>query len=197
MAAHSCRLLAGAAIAFALALPQASPADWVSQADPGTLAIAPQFEGQEIPGAFRRFEVVLAGRPGVDDHATLTVRVDIASASFDDGDVEEEVAGPDWFDFARFPEAEFRSDRIEPDADRGFRATGRLTIKGRTTALTLPFRFRVEGATARIAGAVVLDRRSFDIGSGDWATDDSIGFEVPVRYDARLRRADVHRVFYV
>lgn len=177
--------------ALLASLPAAAAAEaWRSAEEPGTLAFTPTFEGQDIPGAFRRFEVRLDGAPGTDRDATLVVCVDITSVSFDDDDVQAEVTGPDWFDAARFPTANFESQRIAQDAGGAWRAEGRLTLKGATRPLTLPFRFEGGQEDARISGTVVLDRRSFGIGAGDWSADDSIGFAVPVRFEARLRRDD-------
>ena len=37
-------------------------------------------------------------------------------------------------------------------------------------------------------GEVVVDRTQFDVGSGEWATGETIGIEVRVRFDLVLER---------
>ena len=60
------------------------------------------------------------------------------------------MTGPDWFHSGRFPGAVFRSARIAKSGDGGWRAEGRLTIKGVTRPLTLPFRFEAEEVVAEV-----------------------------------------------
>ncbi len=168
----------------------ASAGRWVSAPEPGVLAFTPRFEGQEIPGRFGQFTVQLATPPGREIPTALTVRVEISSAAFEDGDVQDEASGPDWMDVAQYPAAAFRSETIEATADGAWIARGQLTLRGVTRPVALPFRFEVGADTARITGAVVLDRRAFGIGAGEWAEDDSIAFDVSVNFDARLARDD-------
>lgn len=163
-------------------------AGWHSVAGQSHLRFIVTFEGAEAPGEFRRFEVCLGSEPGGPDAARLKVRVDVASADMDSSDLNEAIAEPDWFDAGSFPQALFVSERIEPSGGNGFVAQGTLTLKGTSRPVDVPFAWRDGGATRVMSGELVLERGAFGIGSGEWATAESIGQVVTVRFEVTLER---------
>jgi polyisoprenoid-binding protein YceI len=61
----------------------------------------------------------------------------------------------------------------------GFEARGTLRLRGAEVPVVLPFTLEIADDTARMAGALTLDRRDFGMGAsyGDEAT---VGFAVQV-----------------
>ena len=92
----------------------------------------------KVRGKFSDFTVQLNFDAA--DPAASSLRAVIKPASIDTGiaDRDEHLRSPDFFDVAKFPEAVFESTRIEK-AGAGFVAHGRLTIRGVTRELDLPF----------------------------------------------------------
>jgi len=171
-----------AAIAF-LALAQCALADevsWVSRPDTSELAFAAWFDGEKLPGKFNAFRArMITGESG--DPAALTVQVELASADMNDREVNAELAEPDWFHTAAFPRAEFSSDRIRP-AESGFVAVGHLRLKGIERALEIPLDWQRTGDAATLSGTVLLSRRQWQIGGGEWAEEARLEDRVELRY---------------
>ena len=160
-------------------------AEWRSDPNASTLDFVPTYDGQDIPGTFHSFLVRTDLDPDRPAGASLDVRVNVASADMDDEDINTEIATPVWFSSDRFPEAHFFSDYILP-AEDGFTARGRLRLKGAEREITVPFTFAPNAQGALMEGEVRLDRSDFDIGSGTWADDDTIGFAVTVTFSVQL-----------
>ena len=168
-----------------LLLPLAAQAGWRSVAGESTLEFVPSYEGTELPGRFGRFEVHFDFDPAAPAAACLIVTVEAASADMDDADLNEGIAGPDFFHFAEFPTARFESRSVRA-AGTGFVAAGELELKGSIQPVEVPFAWRREGGRAVMDGSLTLSRHAFGIGAGDWAQDDTIGERVGVRFHVVL-----------
>ncbi len=160
--------------------------DW--QVTDGTLQIVVRQLGTDVTGSFENWTADIT----FDDTAPLgqvgRVEVTVAIGSLTLGSVTSQALGVDYFDAQTHPTAVFFGVLIALDDDR-FEATGSLTIKGQSIPLTLPFTLDIADATARMAGQVTLDRRSFGI--GDTMTDEaSLGFGVDVRVALTAQRTD-------
>lgn len=188
------RLLA--ALCCAGASPLAAAADWRMDAAASKLEFVASFERAPAPGVFREFQAQVRLDPA--DLAASRIEVDIAVTSADMGhaDVNRAIRGPEWFDFARFPQAAFRSAELRPvpmtAADGGasrYLARGTLDLKGVQQAVEVPFTWRETADAATMEGELTLQRGSFGIGLGEWAATRVIGPEVRVKFKLRLNKA--------
>ena len=161
--------------------------EWRKQ-DQGELLFEPTWEGEMVPGRFTGFDVSLDTGEGGVTGATLEVTVNLGSADMDDPDINEAIAGSEWFDIGRFPVATYKSDSIETDPDGGHVAKGHLDLKGVRLPVTVPFQWTESNDRAEMSGEVVIDRTRFSVGSGEWANDDPIGTAVRVRFSVALER---------
>ena len=159
---------------------------WTSQASGSHLQFVVSYEGQEVAGRFHVFQVRLAFNPDDLNSAVLEVLVDIDSADMDSEDLNSEILKPDWFAAGQFPQARFSSDAIMANGGNAFIANGTLRLKGIDKAIEVPFTWSVDNAQAQLRGEVELQRTDFAIGSGDWASGDTIGTAVKVRYQVSL-----------
>ncbi|GGC06034.1 polyisoprenoid-binding protein [Marinobacterium zhoushanense] len=182
------KMLWGAILLFLFSWP-ASAADWRMVPDASRLTFESSYQGEAVPGQFRRFQAELTLDPDQPEDATLDVEVDISSADMSSSELDEGVATEEWFDVARYPQAEFHSRQIRRIDSEHYVATGTLNLKGTRRDIELPFRFNADGQMAQMSGELKLQRLWFDIGSGDWSTDELFGFDVQVRFDVRWRRA--------
>ena len=178
-------------IASALVLTIAGAAafagEWRMQGE-GELLFQPTWEGEPVPGRFGEFDV----RVDTDDHglagAELAVTVNLESADMDDPDINEAIAGAEWFAVSEHPVATYTSDSIESAGDGTYLASGHLALKGVRLPVDVPFSWNAEDDRAEMSGDVVIDRTRFDVGSGEWASGDTIGTEVRVRFNVTLER---------
>jgi polyisoprenoid-binding protein YceI len=99
------------------------------------------------------------------------------------------IGGADWFDFARFPQAEFHAAEISrTDAGR-YLARGMLRVKGVQRPVEVPFSWSEGSDAARLEGEFIVKRSVFGIGTGEWAGTDVIGADVKIRFSVRMRKS--------
>lgn len=156
--------------------------------DEGTLLFEPTWEGEVVPGRFESFDVQLDTGDGGVAGARLDVTVCLDSADMDDPDINEAIADSEWFAVAAHPVATFASDSIEAAGKGSYVASGHLELKGVRLPVSVPFSWSESGDRAAMKGELVIDRTRFNVGSGEWATGETIGTEVRVRFDLVLER---------
>ena len=168
--------------------PAAEPAEWRLDQANSELGFVATYEGVGFKARFEKFAARIdfdAERPGAGRYEVL---IQVASLNSRSRDRDEGMRDTEWFAAAKHPVARFETTAIEQLAPGSYQATGDLTIKRTTRSIQLPFTWTQEGNTARLRAEVTLDRTTFDIGSGDWATDSTIGFQVEVVGDLALTR---------
>lgn len=161
---------------------------WAAEAQP----IAPA--GSQIGFTFKQYGVGVDvefkrfsgdARFDPDDPAAsrAIVAVEVASVSTGDEDADAEVVKPTWLDAARFPSARFESTRVRALGGGRYEADGRLTLKGTTREVTVPFILNsAADGTLVISGGFPVRRSDFKIGEGDWSTFDVVADEVSVHF---------------
>ena len=83
---------------------------------------------------------------------SLEVTIDVTSADMKVADVNKAIAGAEWFDVARFPQARFQATDIRRvDAGR-YLARGTLALKGVQQPVEVPFSWTRSADTARMEG---------------------------------------------
>jgi polyisoprenoid-binding protein YceI len=173
-----------------LLLPRATLAeDWQIAAQGSQLRFVARYQGEPVPGEFLSFITKLTLDADDLKNSSLVVVVDIASLSLGSADLEEGAATAEWFDFDRYPTAEFRSNHIRQMGDNAYEAIGELSIKGVARILTVPFVLDKTPSNAVMTGRVDLVRSHFGVGSGEWAEGDLIGLQVTVIFRVRLQPA--------
>jgi len=154
----------------------------------GELLFEPTWEGEIVPGGFDHFDVRLESGDGGIAGSSLTVSVNLDSADMADPDINEAIAGAEWFAVDQHPVATYRSESIEAGQHGGYVAQGYLELKGVRLPLAVPFQWTESGDRAEMSGELAIDRTRFAVGSGEWASGDTIGTEVRVRFNVTLER---------
>lgn len=132
------------------------------QVDSGELTLRIVQLGATVTGHFQDWTAAIE----FDDPGTLgpvgTVEVTIAIGSLKLASVTDQASGPDFFDTQTFPTAVFRGQISRTES--GLVATGPLTLKGKSQAITLPFDLIQSGDTAQMTASLQLNRLDFGIG---------------------------------
>ncbi len=159
--------------------PVVGPSKWaVSRGS--SLGFSTTWGGQDISGRFDRFTAdILFGSQAL-DQSRVSVSIDLASAVTGDAQRDQSLPGPDWLDTATHPMATFVATRFEKVGDDRFIARGKLTLRGVTQAVNLPFRLKIDGDKATMSGVTTLDRTAFGVGQGEWQATDQIPASVKV-----------------
>jgi polyisoprenoid-binding protein YceI len=162
--------------------------------DPAKSTLDYQFvqAGAQNKGKFTKFPVTLAFSP--DNLAASKLDVIVQMASLDTGDKERDDAlkSADMFSIEKFPQAHFESTQITKTAN-GYDAVGKLTLRGVTRDIHIPFQFKSGNeqgqAVGYLLGKTTVKRLDFGVGQGDWKSTEWVGNEVSVSYSLRLTPA--------
>lgn len=177
--------LIAATLLVAAACP-AQAANWKMDAGTSRLEFTATFEKTPVPGVFREFDSRMrfdADRPA---EGQLDVTIVVKSADMDSADVNKAISGPEWFDFARFPQAAFHAADIHRVEAGRYLARGTLSLKGVQRPVEVPFTWTETGDAARMDGEFTVKRGDFGIGAGEWAATGVVGADVKVKFSVRL-----------
>jgi polyisoprenoid-binding protein YceI len=87
---------------------------------------------------FNTVEGMLEFDPADPAHSSVMVKIPLASMNTGVPDLNDDFKSSDFFDFARFPIATFKSTRVEKEgAPDELKVTGDLTVRGVTKPVTL------------------------------------------------------------
>lgn len=163
-------------------------ADWGKQAATSKLEIGITFEGTTAPGEFKVFDTHLHLDPASPVDNLLDVTIDATSLDMNSADVNAAIGGVEWFDFAHFPRAQFHATQISKVAGNRYLARGTLELKGVKQAVDVPFTWTEAPDTARMEGQLVVERRVFGIGTGEWSATTVIGPGVTIKFNVQLKK---------
>jgi polyisoprenoid-binding protein YceI len=191
-------LLAAASLspATVFAAPAAAPAAAVTHytLDPAKSSLEFAFTqaGALNKGHFARFPVSLDFAADNLAASRLEVGVEVTSLDSGDKDRDDTLRSADLFAVAKFPQAHFSAAQIVKTA-AGFEAQGKLSIRGVTRDVRVPFTFRTASeqgaAVGYMNGKVTIRRLDFGVGQGEWQATDQVGNDVVVSFALRLSAA--------
>jgi polyisoprenoid-binding protein YceI len=176
--------LSNSALILCLGLPVLAQAQSVNTIDIARSAITFVATQMGVPaeGSFKRFAARVEFDPA--RLPASQTRIEIELDSFESGvtELDTEVRRKAWFNTAQFPIATFVSTALRSLGPRRYEATGKMTIKGRTREVTVPFAVRQDGSAAVFEGAFVLKRLDYGIGEGPWADTETVADEVRIGF---------------
>lgn len=181
---------AAAAVPLEAAPPAAAssePSAW-KVAGGSSLGFSTTWGGQAIEGRFDRWTADVLFSPDALDKSKVSVSIDLASAVTGDGQRDQSLQGPDWFDVANNTKATFSTTRFEKTGEGRYVAHGQLKLHGVSKAVRLPFSLKIEGDKASVRGVTSLDRTAFGVGQGEWKNTDQIPAEVKVSVNLTATR---------
>ena len=165
--------------------------------DPAKSTLDFQFvqAGAQNKGKFTRFPVTLDFSPENLAASKLDVTVDTSSLDTGDKERDDSLKGADLLSVAKFPQARFTSTQITKTAN-GYDAVGKLTLRGVSRDIHVPFSFRTADEQGKPAGYLLgkttIKRLDFGVGQGDWKSTEWVGNDVSVSYSLRLGPAAAH-----
>jgi polyisoprenoid-binding protein YceI len=166
-----------------------TPAHYVADPAKSTLQFTFAQAGAKNQGHFTRFPVTLDFSPTNPASGHLEVTVEMSSVDTGDKERDDTLRGDDLFAASKYPQAHFSATQFNKTAS-GFEAVGKLTIRGVTHDLTVPFTFRTateNGAAAGyMDGKTSIKRLDYGVGQGDWKATDQLGNDVGVSFALRL-----------
>ena len=163
------------------------PVAWSVQKG-ATLGFAAAWSGASIEGRFQRWTADIQFSPEALDRSKVTVGVDLASAETGDAQRDASLTGEDFLDTADHPKAVFTATKFRKTGEGKYVADGSLDLRGVKKPLSLPFSLKIDGDTATASGVTTLDRTTFGVGQGEWASTDEIAAQVKVSFKLTAKR---------
>ena len=145
--------------------------------------------GVPVEGEFKRYKVDVSFDPQRPETGRARIEVEVDSIDAGSKDANDEVRSKGWFDVKRFPVAAFVAEAGSVRALGGnrFEARGKMSIKGRTRDVVVPFTYGTEGTEAVLEGSIPILRTQYGIGEGAWSDTSVVADEVPVRFRLVLK----------
>jgi polyisoprenoid-binding protein YceI len=162
----------------------ASAACWKPVPSPKSLTFTASQGGAPFPGEFKSYTAKLC----LDDKApakdTLRVDVDLNSVSTGLDEMDGALKNDDFFDTAKYPKGSFVSDSMKQISPGHYLVTGKLTLKGITKVISVPFTWTPakDGKQAKLDAKTTLERRDYGIGKGQWDDPQYVGLGVDVSF---------------
>lgn len=157
----------------------ALPSEWTVDRGASRIEFTGSQTGKDFTGSFSSFDVAIAFDPGNLGASHIKATIDTSSAATGDRQRDDALPSSDWFASKSYPAAVFESSDIRA-AGNGYEARGKLTIRGVSKDLTLPFALEIKGDRATADGSASLVRTDFGVGQGEFATGEWVGLDVKV-----------------
>ena len=155
---------------------------WALQKEKSAITFSATYDGVAFEGVFSDFNVTLSFDTKDLSSSYVESSVNVTSVNTQNRDRDQALSEPDWFYFKKFPLATFSSHELKHVSDNKFSATGILQIRDQQHEVALPFEWtKIDAQTTQLKSRFSLDRRTYDIGTGDWKKDKTIGFDVIVK----------------
>jgi polyisoprenoid-binding protein YceI len=96
-------------------------------------------------GRFNAVDASLEFNPDHMENATLSAVINIASIDVNNKDLEEILRGGSWFDADAWPQAQFKTNKVELISDKRAKFSGDMTLHGVTAPVVLDVVFNGAG----------------------------------------------------
>lgn len=121
------------------------------------------FANKDVSGVFKQFSGTITFDPANLSAAKFDLKIQVESINTGNGMQNKHAIASEWFNANKFPDITFVSDKVEK-TDNGYKAVGKLTIKGVTKSVSIPFTFAKKGNKATFVGKFSVDRTDFGVG---------------------------------
>jgi polyisoprenoid-binding protein YceI len=138
-----------AALVAAPLLAQNAPESWTVDKNHSTATFKVRHMMANVVGQFRDFNGDIRIDRANPKQSSVEFTIQAASIDTGNGNRDEHLRGPDFFDATKFPAITFKSTAVTPKSATEFDVIGDLTMHGVTKRVTLPVSFLGFGKTAR------------------------------------------------
>jgi polyisoprenoid-binding protein YceI len=140
--------------------------------------------GRIVSGRVRNWTGSIVLDPSNLGAARIDIRLDMKSATANSRDIDGLMLGKDFLDVAGSPEARFTSESVAARGGDRFEARGRLTLRGVTRDVALPFTLKIQDeagtASALARGKLDVRRLDYGVGRNEWAGTGHVADEVSI-----------------
>ncbi|MHB1676162.1 MAG: YceI family protein [Sulfuriferula sp.] len=142
--------------------------------------------GVPVSGSFGKFSSRITFDPARPEAGHAEIDVALATVNAGSSDANDAVMSKSWFDVKAYPTATFVSNGLKALGGKRYQATGKLTIKGRSHDVAVPFIASPAGALLILDGTIPISRAQYGIGAGVWADPSVVADAVQLRFHLTL-----------
>ncbi len=163
---------------------------WRIDPEASTILIAFDVDNTPRQGRFETFKGEARFDPAALEDAKLRFEIETASIDLDEPFATDFVKSIDWLFVEEHPVAIYELQRLERvDGDR-FRATGLLTMRGRTHSVTGDLTLNLGDTAGAAVGRAGFNRKDFNVGVGFSTLFVEIGPLIGVSFDLKAIRLE-------
>lgn len=148
--------------------------------------------GASFTGRFDRFDARIDFDEKNPENGRIDVMIDVASLNTQNEERDGMLRSGELFDTGKYPQAEFKADKIRVTAPDKYEAVGILTLRDISLPVMIPFSLQITvapddgDAHAVASGVTAISRRDFGLARGQWESMDIVADEVQIeiRIDA-------------
>jgi polyisoprenoid-binding protein YceI len=177
------------AMLVATSAPAAAAQHWAVNYAKSKVGFTVRWNGEPFTAVFRSWKADVDFDPADLGHAHAQVDINLGSEASDDPQTDDGVKGAEGFQVSQFPTATFRTAAFTHKSGNQYIATGTLSIKGISRAITLPFTLTLSGNAAHAVGQAQVLRTDFNVGTGEWAKPDPVATQVTINIDLTATKA--------
>lgn len=150
--------------------------NWAIDYDASEIKFSGVYNKKPFEGIFSDWSADIEYRTEALEDAAIKVVVDTTSATTDDNYNDKSMAGPDFFNVKKFPQAIFTANGVFPTTD-GLELTAVLSLKGQDFPVRMPFDLILAENTAVMTASFKLDRIALGLGiendpNAEWISKD-------------------------
>ncbi len=171
-------------LAFTLAAQQASaapPPAWRVDPAKSALTFSVVVNGQTVKGTFPGFSALIRFDPANLAQSSARITMDMTGIRTGDRTRDVMLMKPVWFNGLDFPQAVFQTLGFQTTGSNAYTANARLSLKGTSRDISLPFTLIIKGNKAVMKGETELRRLDYKVGQDtDFLTEKPVSLSVKV-----------------
>ncbi|MFZ0571261.1 MAG: YceI family protein [Rhodomicrobium sp.] len=143
---------------------KASASEWSVKPEESQIAFEATGGGYTTKGTFAQYRTEIEFDPDLPEQTSVTVLLNMNSAATGMADADQTLKSADFFNPAQYPTAQFVAKGAKPTGNGRYILNGRLTLKGVTKPIALPFLIDIKSGTARVSAEMKINRLDFGVG---------------------------------
>jgi len=165
------------ALVWAMALQAAAQVHPVE--DKSTVKFEIKNFGVNTGGDFKGLQGTIAWDLTAPEKCVFDVSVDAATVNTDMDSRDNHLRKEEYFDVEKYPKIVFKSDKVTQSGN-SFTVYGKLSIKGTTKDISIPFTVTAKDGGYLFAGSFHINRKDYKIGGNSMVLGDNVTISLSV-----------------
>ncbi len=138
--------------------------EWSVKPELSKIAFEAAGSGYAANGTFGQYKAEIEFDPDTPAETSVRILLNMNSVATGTADVDDTLKTADYFNPGQFPTAQFVAKGATPDGNGKYILNGRLTLKGVTKPVSLPFSIDIKSGTAAVNAETKINRLEFGVG---------------------------------